>query len=297
MLYNGTGHYEEAIREFQEAIRLNPRSSDAYRELAVAYEESGMWNEAEATHKKAIELWPAYWAGYNRLGFCDYQQGRYADAEKMFRRVVELTPDNTRGYSNLGALYHLMGRYREATRMLERSVQLEPNSDGYTNLGTLYFFLGRYADAVPVMEKAAQLAPTQFLPWGNLADAYRWAPGMTGKAAPAYQKAIELAEKQLEVNPNDFQIRASIAVYQAKLGNKNPALSQINRALKQASGNVNVLFKSAIVYELCGDRTLALRQHDSAIKGGYSVQEVEGEPEFARLRMDPFYSRLLPKKE
>ena len=297
VLYNGTGHYEDAIREFQEAIRLNPRSSDAYRELAVAYEESGKWEEAEATHKKAIQLWPAYWAGYNRLGFFYYQRGRYSEAEKMFHRVVDLTPDNTRGYSNLGALYHLMGRYQEATRMLERSVTLEPNSDGYTNLGTLYFFLGRYADAVPVMEKAAQLAPSEFLPWGNLADAYRWAPGMTGKAAPAYRKAIELAETQLAVNPNDFQIRASIAVYQAKLGNRDPALKEISRALKQASGNVNVLFKSAIVFELCGDRALALRQLDAAMKGGYSVQEVEGEPEFARLRMDPLYSRLLPKKK
>jgi serine/threonine protein kinase/tetratricopeptide (TPR) repeat protein len=295
VIYAGTGKYEESIVEFRKALELHPRNSDTYRELGTAFEGAGKLVEAEATYKKAIEIWPDSWAAYNMLGVFYYISGRYPDAEKMFLKVIEKTPDNVRGYNNLGGLYHLMGKYELATKMLQKSIQIEPTAEAYTNLGTLYFFLGEYANSVPLMEKATVLAPKEFRFWGNLGDAYRWTSGQELKAPAAYRQAIRLAEEQLSINPKDPGTRASLALYQVKLGHKEIAQMEIKEAISLAPDDVNVMFKSALVYELCGQRDEALEALKSAVKAGYSVEEIQTEPELNHLRQDARYRELTTK--
>ena len=96
-LYNDTGQYDKAVKEFQRADSLDPDSVDALNGLAEAYDRLGNAAAAEDTYRKAITLRPQYWAVYNWLGYFYFGQARYADAAAMFRKVVELTPDNNRG--------------------------------------------------------------------------------------------------------------------------------------------------------------------------------------------------------
>jgi len=293
-LFNGTGQYEEAVLEFQRALEREPSSDDAYRGLAAAYTAQARLDNAEATYKKAISLRPGYWGSHQDLGRFYYRHGRYQEAEPEFRRVIELTPDNVRGYYSLGALYHLMGRTDEAIALLEHSLALVPTYFAYTNLGTLYFFQGHYAKAVPMFEKAVELAPNDYISLGNLADAYRWAPGQAGKARPAYQRAIELAQEQAQVNPRDPQIHSDLAVYWAKLGQTDKALSAIELARREAPDDVNILFKSVVVYHLAGRRQRAVEALLQSMQAGYSLAEIQADPELAELRQDPKFQTLIP---
>jgi serine/threonine-protein kinase len=295
-LYIGTGEYEKATSKFQHALERDPGSDDAWRGLARAYEARGRLEQAEATFQKAIALRPSYWGTHQNLGRFYYRQGRYSKAAPEFQRVIELAPDNVRGYYSLGALYHLMGRTDEAIALLERSLALEPTGDAYSNLGTFYFFQGRYAKAVSMFEKAAELAPNNYVVLGNLADAYRWAPGQAGKAAPAYQRAIELAQEQLQVNPRDASIPSDLAVYWAKLGETEKALSAIAVARSQAPGDVNILFKSVVVYHLAGQRERAVHALVESVRTGYSLAEIRADPELADLRRDPRYQQAVARE-
>jgi hypothetical protein len=51
-------------------------------------------------------------------------------------------------------------------------------------------------------------------------------------------------------------------------------------------GNVNVLFRSGLTYELCGSRGDALNAIGSALEHGYSKEEVSRHPDLAKLRAD-----------
>src|SRR5579862_5935116 len=58
----GTGNYEEAAREYNLSISIQPTSDAAYNGLARAYSQLGNLTEAEQTFRAAINLRPSYWA-------------------------------------------------------------------------------------------------------------------------------------------------------------------------------------------------------------------------------------------
>ena len=144
-----------------------------------------------------------------------------------------------------------------------------------------------------MFEKAAALAPNNYRVQRNLADAYRWAPGLAQKAPPVYRRAIELAQDQLRVNPRDPTVHSILAICWAKLGQKNKALEAIAAARRESPDDVNILFNAAQVYHLAGLRQHALKALAVAVQGGYSLAEVRAEPELAGLRSDPRYQKIV----
>jgi len=290
VLNSGTGRYDEAVRESRLATQIDPLNDRAFAELARALDASGQPDQAEATLKQAISLRPGYWNNYARLGILYARHGRYSDAEGPFKRVVELAPDNPAGYTNVASIYHLEGREAEAERMLKQSIEVRPTPKAYADLATVYFFQHRYADAVPIMEKVVGKGTRDYMQWGNLGDAYRWAPGYADKSKPAYLRAIQLAEEAVKVNPRDASALSSMALYRAKLGDTTAALQLAQKAVSAAPDDKSILFKAAIAFELAGQRKRALEYLGQAVQGGYSLSEIEIEPELNELRKDPGYS-------
>jgi serine/threonine protein kinase/tetratricopeptide (TPR) repeat protein len=287
------GQVDEGIRQLRIALDRDPVNADAYRELASAYASAGKLNDAEETYKRAIQYRPNFWLGYSDLGIFYNGLARYEEAEKAFRQAAALTPDNYIVYRNLGGVQQARGEWKEAESSLGKAAELRPSGSVYSMLGAMYLFLGRYNDAIPVLEKAVALSADErgaYVFWGNLGDAYRWAPGQRPRADHAYGTAIELAGLRLTASPNDPTLLSRIAVYHAKKGETGPAKDLIQKAVKVAPKDPNVLFRSVIVLELAGQRKLSLAALEAALAAGYSLKLVEGEPELASLRNDPAYS-------
>jgi serine/threonine-protein kinase len=293
LVYRGTGQFNEAVEQLQQALKIDPISPDAHRELAGLYEVMGKLDEAEATHRKAIELRPDYWVNHWDLAWFYYRRARYQQAEAEFRKVIQLVPDHARAYSGLGAMLHLQGRYDEAAAAFNKSLAIKPTPEAYSNLGTLYCYRGRYPEAVPMLEEAIRLGASNHQICGNLAEAYSATPKLAFKAPETYRRAIQLAEQQLAVNPKDARVRASLAFYLARLGQKQEALASIEQARRLDPKDRNILFRSALIYELTGDRDRALSALATAIHSGYSIAEIEGANILADLRKDHRYRGLL----
>jgi Flp pilus assembly protein TadD len=153
--------------------------------------------------------------------------------------------------------------------------------------------MGRYDEAVPNMAKAVELVPNRYIFWGNYGDACRWSSGSREKAAPAYRQAIVLVDGELKVHPNDSLLLASRALYSAKLGEMTPALAGIAKALQAKPLDSTVYFKAGIVYELAGQRERALSTLESALKAGYSSEEITKERELEKMRTDPRFIKLI----
>ncbi len=295
LILTGTGRYEEAIKEFQQALTLDPVSADAYRGLAKAHEARGELKEAESTYLKAIELKPDNWAGYNDLGVFYYRYGRYDEAVTQFRRVIELIPQNARGYRNLGGIYFYMNRWEDAIQMFKRSLEIEPDYQAYSNLATLYFYQGRYADAARMYEKALEFNDRDFLVWGNLASAYYWNPAERVKAYETYKRAEELAEKKREVNPRDLDVLSDLAGYYAMTGDSARALSLLQQIVDLKPDGLKVFFRIGATYERLGRREPALQWIGKALEEGYSLAEIERAPSLRELRKDARF-KLLQKR-
>jgi tetratricopeptide (TPR) repeat protein len=295
-LASGTGQYESAVAEFQRALEAEPTSDDAYRGLGFAYEHLGKLAEAERTHRQAIDLRPQYWGGYSWLGGFYFRQARYSEAAEMFKQVVALVPDSFRAYYNLGGTYIHMGRYSDAVVVLQRSVAIRPNAIGYSNLATAYFHQKQFAEAARTYEEAVKLDERDYQLWGNLGDAYFWAPGKRADAVRAYQKASTLAKAKLLVNPRDAHLLGDLAIYHAMLQERSAATAYLGQALKIAPDDGDLRFKAALVYNELGETGKALESLGKALVAGYSPSKVHDTPDFDHLRSNPRFQELFRGK-
>jgi serine/threonine-protein kinase len=191
-----------------------------------------------------------------------------------------------------------MGRFEEAVRVLQNESRVEPdNADACSDLGGCLLFLRRYAEAVTSMEKAVGLKPNSHDCWRNLGDAYRFAPGQAGKADGAYRRALELARRQLAVNPHDWETMASVALYDAHLNKHDEAIRLAERSVKEAPSNNTILFTAALTYEMLGQRSASLQQVRAAYAKGYPLEYIERDPDLGALRKDDRYQAWVRQRK
>lgn len=292
----GTGNYQEAAREFEQAIEREPTNDGAFRGLADAYEHLGKLQEAEKTYRRAIDLRAHYWAGYNWLGVFYYRQARFREAAEMFSQVVALAPDSFTGYSNLGATYVELARYNDAIQALERSIAIRPSDYGYTNLGNAYFFLRRYEPAVAAYEQATKLSDNDSLLWWNLGDGYYWTPGRRPQAPAAYQQGIAAATEELHVNPNNSSSYGALAVCHAMLGEKKPALDALSQGLRLSPNDQFLRYQAALIYNQFGQSDEAVNWLNKAIAAGLPRARLRDYPNFDPLWANPKYQEAFREK-
>lgn len=292
-VYQQTGQLDKALAEYRRVLEDDPSILGAEYHVGEIYEAQGKYPEAEEAYKTMVNRRPGYWYGYGGLGQFYYNHGDFSKAVKQFETLIDLAPDNALGYQNLGAAYLGLGRYDDAINVLTKGLAIAPNWNAWTNLGSAYMYVGRNEEAVGAMKKAAELNPHDHVMWRNLADSYHQLPSHLVDAKEAYRTALQIATAQLKVNPNDTDVLSGIALYDAHLGRAKDAEEFMDRALALSPNNSDTLFTSALVNEIIGNRQKALHAVDEAAKAGYSLNEIEKEPELRSLHADPRYRRWL----
>ena len=71
--------------------------------------------------------------------------------------------------------------------------------------------------------------------------------GQTEKAQAAYQQAISLGFKQLQMNPQDAEVMAEIALSYANVGNVKDAEALISRARALDKKDVNIAYTEVLI--------------------------------------------------
>ncbi|HEY6126563.1 MAG TPA: tetratricopeptide repeat protein [Candidatus Acidoferrum sp.] len=292
-LHSSLAKHDLALQEFQKALAINPRDSEAIKGMAGAYERMGRVQDAEESYKRAIALRPDYWDGYNHLGTFYFQQKRYAEAIGQFQKVVQLTPDNAAAHSNLGAQYQNISDYAKAEEEFKKSVALAPSYAAYANLGSLYETQKRYAEAARMTEKALEINGNDFRVWANLALAYEWL-NKREAAMTAIDKQMALLEPLSKTQPGDASLQSALAVLYAAKNDKSRALQNLENALTLAPADTDVLSDAAETYERLGERDKALQYCEKSLAKGYTVEQFSNKRSMQALLADPKFR--VPRK-
>ncbi len=293
-LANGTGQYEKAAAQFQQAVQLDPVNDQAYHHLAEAYQNLNQIDKAEETYKREISVRPESWRGYSSLGVFYVNQAEYDKAQAMFEKAVAVKPDIYRNYSNLGGTLLYEGKDDEATRLLEKSIAIRPSYQAYESLAVAYFRLRKFDQAARTTQKALKLDDTDYQTWGNLADAYYYGGNKTLAVEP-YKKAISLAGQRLKINPRDSDVLSDLASYWSMLGDRTRALDYLDRSLVQKKDK-ELLFAAALVYNQLHETGTALEWLGKALAAGYSKSVVSKAPALDNLHDNPRYQALMQPK-
>jgi serine/threonine-protein kinase len=284
-----TGNHDLAIEEYQRAVNLDPRDSEAIAGMANAYKNAGRNADAEAAYIKAAALRPNDWKGYNDLGIFYESIGRPRDAIVQLNHALQLTPDNSWPYTNLAMAYmdlddpKMLG---EAENALKKSITISPTFGAYGNLGFLYAEQHRFRESVAASQAALKLNDQSYDVWANLAVAYEWLKDHE-RARSARRKAIHLLELALKLNPQNAEGQATLAALYAKEGFRDKALDGIHISLALSPNNQYVLAQIADAYELIGNRKEAIQYLQKAIGQGLTRGLLNEDPEIQGVISDP----------
>ena len=90
--YSFDKKYDEAIKEFQEALKINPKLPEAYSNMGFAYFDKGDIDKAIDQQKKAIEILPDFANAYYGLALAYEKKGIIDEAVKDWNKYLEFSP-------------------------------------------------------------------------------------------------------------------------------------------------------------------------------------------------------------
>lgn len=154
------GHIDEAIQQFQEAIRLKPDFAEARYNLGTALGKEGQGDEAIRQFQEAIHLKPDYADAHYNLGNALFKKGQGDEAIYQFQEAVRLEPDHADAHFNLGAALFKKGQSAEAIQQFQEVIRLEPDlAYAHYYLGTALGHEGHIDGAIQQFQEALRLKP------------------------------------------------------------------------------------------------------------------------------------------
>ncbi len=107
---------EEARKEFEEELKINPQSAGAEYYLGELARQAGNLPKAIEHFSQATALYPAFAEAYAGVGRCLLDSDKPADAMAPLETAVKLAPDNPTAHFALATAYQRLGRKEEAAR-------------------------------------------------------------------------------------------------------------------------------------------------------------------------------------
>lgn len=147
--------WEQAAREAQLALSLDPTSVDAHRAMGVANESVGNYEGAVQHYKDAIAINPNLINLYMRLGLNYRALQRYDESIAAFSKASAIDPYAVGPYLSLSRTYYQIDSFGTAIQYLDEALALEPdNPDIHGRKGLIYFKRQNYEGAEPELQLA-----------------------------------------------------------------------------------------------------------------------------------------------
>lgn len=154
------GEYEQAIAEFKEALKPEPKNVHALNNIGVAYFKLNKLDEAVSYYTKAVNLGVANATTYFFRGIIIGKHRREpAKAVKDFTKAIELQPRFSRAYVNRASAYSSLKQYDKAVADYNKAVELQPSivKAIIEKRAIAYYKKGDHAKAWADVEKAKEL--------------------------------------------------------------------------------------------------------------------------------------------
>jgi len=176
------GQIDEAINQYQEAIRLIPGYAEAHYNLGTAFQKKGQIDEAISQFQEAIRLTPDYADAHNNLGGTLFKKGQINKAINQFQEAIRLKPDYADAHYNLGNALRKQGQIVEAINQYQEVIRLKPDdAEAYNNLGAALAMNGQIEEAISQFQEAIRLRPDYAEAHNNLARALRMKNAPAGR--------------------------------------------------------------------------------------------------------------------
>ncbi len=155
--YSLQNNWVEAIKELDEAYRIDASNGYVLRTAAYIYVKAGYWDEAIAKYQEILARFGADDSAFNGLGYAYFGKGENDKAIEYYQMALELS-QKVVYYDNLGRAYDVQGKLEEAEQTYLRCLEKNPaDAVMYNNLGVVQYKMGKFSDAELNYKQAIQL--------------------------------------------------------------------------------------------------------------------------------------------
>lgn len=258
MVYARQEKLDQAVEEYNEAIKLQPDHLMARFKIAVIYDNRDMLDRAEQKYLEVIDLFPRAALAYNNLGLIWEKRGDFLKAEEYYIKANDAHPLLPDPLCNLANVFLEQKDYGLAINKFTQCLALDPYYyQAYNGLGDLHYRLGTVDDAIKNFKNAIQIEPGYAVAHNNLGAAYmkkgqrqlafmefETAVGLDSNYASAHlnlgnwyleegkpQKAIPFYERAAQLTPDDPRVHYHLAMAYGFSGREKEATGELYRAL------------------------------------------------------------------
>lgn len=217
---------EESIREFQNAVDLDPQFALAWVALADSYYLLGFYGTTDnekalairqEASANALEIDPGLGEAYVSLGSILYDLGEYEKMDAAFKKAIELSPNYATSYHFYSGKLDRVSRTQESVDLMRKAAELDPRSGIIgTNLGDVYARQGSYSRAEHQFKKVIELNP-------NFPRGYQGLATFYGAYVGRFDLAIQNSKTSLKMDPGSFNDLNNLVMSSLEIDNQHSA--------------------------------------------------------------------------
>lgn len=201
------GAMPKAAEHFAAALHADPHYVDARVNLGHVLARSGQAEEAIAHYRAALAEQPAADIRIS-LAAVLTQLGRLDEAVPLLQQAMESAPDLPEVHYQWARLCERAGAVKEAEAALHTALRLRPQfASAALALGNLLGRQGRFDEAIKAFQEALVATPADHQARNNLANCFL--------ALGRFPEAITEYERILQTRPNDTAVRKNLEVARA----------------------------------------------------------------------------------
>ncbi len=247
-LYQDNGKTKEKLKYWNRALSLHPGNQQLRYEIGLAYLRSGSPEEAlpflSQVAKEAEEATLRSQA-HTLLGYASVVLGASGEAEKAYRSAIEAWPSNLMAIKGLAHLMSDFERYEESRELFKQAVAQNPED------ATLYIQLGIVCDKLNDIEGAENAAEAAMRTAPKYSEGYNFLGYMYAERGIKLDRALELVEKALSLEPNNPNINDSLGWVYFQKGEYPKAVETLEKAVGLLSEDY--MRGSSVIFEHLGD--------------------------------------------
>ncbi|MGR3311188.1 MAG: tetratricopeptide repeat protein [Candidatus Brocadiales bacterium] len=163
--------------------------------LGIESAKMGKLNEAIKEWEKAVDMDPKFIKAHNYLARSYYTNERFDDALNEYKKIVELDPANAMAQVSIGFVYRIKRMHDEAIAACNNALQINPQlASAYHCIGKSYVDKKMYTKAIDAYKRAITINPNHADAYFELGIAFE-SDGRIEEAKQAFQAFDALKDK------------------------------------------------------------------------------------------------------
>lgn len=242
--YRVLDKYPQAIQNYKEVVKINPKFSQVYLNLGICFFETEEFNYAILALSQYREFYPDsdfafYLMSKAYLALCHYE-----DAKTYIQKAVEIR-NNDEYQFELAKIDYNLQDYQEALDIFQNLLKECDNAEYFNYVGLCNYKLKNIDAAIVNFNKAIDLDGLRPIYYYNLAQCYK---SMGDKKN--YAKYANTATK---INPINYQDFIDLSYIYYDNGNPNYAINSLNCGIKKYPDVKSLYLAKLKIYEILGD--------------------------------------------